>query len=257
MSESIAELRERLDAEPSNVQAFEALERALVQKQDIQELYHLYERAEDALSEQISHYWMRLLRHVDQAVSRAEDDEHRGRLYLRIGQIYEDKLGRPDQANASYQQAYRVCPRLSEALDRARAIYSEAGNWDLVLRLWEMQARNDRTAEAQADIYTPMGRVCLDHIGDGARATDHARRALTQVPGHEGAQKILDDYADLTRDWQGEISVEISDARELDDPNAVIERMQEILHFVIERVPLDKVDATPMIEELTALDDQN
>lgn len=257
MSESIAELRERLDAEPSNVQAFEALERALVQKQDIQELYHLYERAEDALSEQISHYWMRLLRHVDQAVSRAEDDEHRGRLYLRIGQIYEDKLGRPDQANASYQQAYRVCPRLSEALDRARAIYSEAGNWDLVLRLWEMQARNDRTAEAQADIYTAMGRVCLDHIGDGARATDHARRALTQVPGHEGAQKILDDYADLTRDWQGEISVEISDARELDDPNAVIERMQEILHFVIERVPLDKVDATPMIEELTALDDQN
>src|SRR5699024_11110800 len=93
--------------------------------------------------------------------------------------------------------------------------------------------------------------------GDGARATDHARRALTQVPGHEGAQKILDDYADLTRDWQGEISVEISDARELDDPNAVIERMQEILHFVIERVPLDKVDATPMIDALTALDDQN
>lgn len=257
MSESIAELRERLDAEPSNVQTFEALERALVQKQDIQELYRLYEDAENALSDQISHYWMRLLRHVDQAVSRAEDDEQRGRLYLRIGQIYEDKLGRPDQANASYQQAYRVCPRLSEALDRARAIYSAAGNWDLVLRLWEMQARNDRTAHAQAEIYTAMGRVCLDNIGDGARATDHARRALTQVPEHEGAQKILDDYADLTRDWQGEISVEISDARELEDPNAVVERMQEILHFVIDRVPLDKVDATPIIEELTRLDEQN
>lgn len=257
MSESIAELRERLDAEPSNVQTFEALERALVQAQGLHELYGLYERAEGALSEQISHYWMRLLRHVDQAVSRAEDDERRGRLYLLIGQIYEDKLGRPDQANASYQQAYRICPRLSEALDRARAIYSQAGNWDLVLRLWEMQARNDRTAEAQADIYTAMGRVCLDHIGDGARATDHARRALTQVPGHVGAQKILDDYADLTRDWQGEISVEMSDARELGDSEAVIERMQEILHFVIERVPLDKVDATAIIDELTERDPNN
>lgn len=257
MSESIAELRERLDAEPSNVQTFEALERALVQAQDIQELYRLYERAEATLSEQIPHFWMRLLRHVDQAVSRAEDEEQRGRLYLLIGQIYEDKLGRPDQANASYQQAYRMCPRLSEALDRARAIYSQAGNWDLVLRLWEMQARNDRTAEAQADIYTAMGRVCLDQIGDGARATDHARRALTQVPGHEGAQKILDDYADLTRDWQGEISVEMSDARELQDPEASIERMQEILHFVIDRVPLDKVDATAIIDELTGRDPKN
>lgn len=257
MSESIAELRERLDADPTNVPAFEALERALVQEQDIQELYHLYERSEGVLSEQISHYWMRLLRHLDQAVSRTQDEEQRGRLYLRIGQIYEEKLGRPDQANASYQQAYRVCPRLSEALDRARAIYSAAGNWDLVLRLWEMQARNDRSAEAQADIFTAMGRVCLDHIGDGARATDHARRALTQVPGHKGAQKILDDYADLTRDWQGELAVELNDARELSTDDAKIERLQELLRYSTERVPVGKADASDLIDTLTDLDPDN
>src|SRR5690625_6150547 len=33
--------------------------------------------------------------------------------------------------------------------------------------------------------------------------------------------------------------------------------MQEILHFVIDRVPLDKVDATAIIDELTGRDPKN
>lgn len=257
MSESIAVFRERLESSPSDVHAFDDYERELVRAQDIDALNLLYASSEAVLGQTIPNYWMRLLRHVDQAVSREEDPERRGKLFLMIGRIYEEKMGRTDQANASYQQAYRVWPRLSEALDRARAIYSVAGNWDLVLRLWEMQGRNDREPAAQADIFVAMGRVCLDHVGDGARATDYARRALTQVPGHPGAQKILDDYADLIRDWRGEVAVMVSDARDQDSPEAQVAALQEVLRFVIDRVPLEQADGQPIIDALTALDGGN
>ena len=257
MSESVAVFRERLESSPMDVNAFEDYERELVRIQDIDSLSALYFSSEGVLGEKISNYWMRLLRHVDQAVSREEDPERRGHLFLMIGRIYEEKMGRTDQANASYQQAYRVWPRLSEALDRARAIYSAAGNWDLVLRLWEMQGRNDREPAAQADIFVAMGRVCLDHISDGARATDYARRALTQVPGHAGAQKILDDYADLIRDWRGEVAVMASEARDLETTEAQVEALQEVLLFVTDRVPLEQAEGGDIARELTELDPQN
>lgn len=253
MSESIAVFRERLRSNPSDRDSFDSLERELVRQQDVDGLQELYFAHEAAFSTSISNYWMRLLRHIDQAASREENPERRGRLFLAIGQVYEEKLGRNDQANASYQQAYRVWPRLSEALDRARAIYSEAGNWDLVLRLWEMQGRNDREPAAQATIFVEMGRVCLDKIGDGARATDFARRALTQVPGHQGAQQILDDYADLIRDWRGEVAVMLAEARELDSKEAQVQATEKVLQFVIERVPLEQAEGDPIADELCAL----
>lgn len=257
MSEAIAVFQERLASNPTDVEAFEGLERALVNAHDIDAVCQLYADHEAALSTTISNYWMRLLRHIDQAVSREDDPERRGRLFLAIGRVYEEKLSRLDQANASYQQAYRVWPRLSEALDRARAIYSAAGNWDLVLRLWEMQGRNDREASAQADIFVAMGRVCLDHIGDGARASDFARRALTQVPDHAGAKKILEDYADLIRDWRSEVRVMQGEAEELPSTEAQIAALQETLRFVIERVPLEQAEGGPVVDALAERDPNN
>ncbi len=257
MSKSIAELQQQLETTPKDVQAFEALEQIFIEQGEFQRLVELYENSEENMAEQLPRYWMRVLRHVDHAVSRETEAEVRGRLFLLIGRVYEEHLDRVDQANASYQQAYRVYPKLSEALDRARAIYSRAGNWDLVLRLWEMQARNDRSPQAQADVFAAMGRVCLDHIGDGARATDFARRALTQVPEHAAAQKVLDDHADMVRDWQGEVAVLVEDARDIEDVPTKVEAFQDILRFVVERVQLGKVEGAPIVGELTALDPAN
>lgn len=253
MSELAASLRERLQMNPGDVESFESLERELVKEQDMEALTALYRSSADALSSQVANWWMRLLRHLDQACSREQDPPKRALLYQTIGAIYEEELQRPDQAISSYQQAYRVSPELTSALDRARAIYGGNGNWDMVLRLWDLQLRSTRDAQAQADVHVAMGRVCLDHIGDGARATDYARRAQAVSPGHMGAQAILDDYADLMRDWRGEVALMVADARACTTPEEQQEGLLAALHFVTDRVPLGQVEGGPIIDELAGL----
>lgn len=249
MSESTMASRQRFLDQPTDAAAFEDYERELVREQDMAALVELYRSAPEALREQVPNWWMRLLRHLDQAVSRETDADRRAGLHLEIGQVYELALDRPDQAIAAYQQAFRVSSDRTEALDRARAIYAGAGNWDMVLRLWELQLRGGKESAQRAEIYVAMGRVCLDHIGDGARATDFARHALADVPGHEGAQAILSDYADSIRDWRGEVELRVRDAQALEGAQRV-EPLLDTLRFVVERVPRDQADGTSVAELL-------
>lgn len=251
MSELAASLRERLVSDPTDVESFESLERELLKEHDMEALTALYRSCALDLSPLVSNWWMRLLRQLDQACSREEDPHKRALLYLWIGEIYEEELGRADQAISSYQQAYRVSPELTSALDRARAIYGGNGNWDMVLRLWDLQLRGTRDTHAQADVHVAMGRVCLDHIGDGARATDYARRAQAVSPTHAGAQRILDDYADLIRDWRGEVALMVTDARANPTQEAQIDGLLAALDFVNVRVPIGQASGDPIVQELT------
>ena len=250
MSESMDVYRQRFLDHPSDVEAFEAYERELIRAQDMEGLRALFNDAPEELRAQVPNWWMRLLRHLDQACSREEDPAKRAALHLAIGSVYEESLDRADQAIAAYQQAFRVSASMTEALDRARAIYTRSGNWDMILRLWELQQRGVKDAPQRASIHVAMGRVCLDHIGDGARATDYARRALADVPGHPGAQQILDDYADLVRDWRGEVALRVADANEASSLDERVEQLLDTLRFVVERVPREHADGAPIVQIL-------
>lgn len=247
MNESMDVYRQRFLDHPSDVEAFEDYERELVRAQDMDGLRALYSSAPEEIRSQVPNWWMRLLRHLDQACSREQDVDKKAALHLAIGQVYEESLDRADQAIAAYQQAFRVSSSMTDALDRARSIYARSGNWDMVLRLWELQQRGVKDSAQRAAIHVAMGRVCLDHISDGARATDYARRALADVPGHAGAQQILDDYADLIRDWKGEVALRITDANEASDEAARNALLHDTLEFVVNRVPKEHADGAPII----------
>src|SRR5262245_15447588 len=72
--------------------------------------------------------------------ARALDPDLRSaRLFHEAGLLWERPLGNLRAAAAAFQAAYRIAPRFVENLRSARRIFSDVGNWSMVLQLLEAE----------------------------------------------------------------------------------------------------------------------
>ena len=61
------------------------------------------------------------------------------RLHLEMGTLYEEHFSRADKAMYHYQQACRLDATLVPALQAARRVYRQTGDWPMVCRLMEAE----------------------------------------------------------------------------------------------------------------------
>lgn len=249
MSESLSELRERLQSDPHSVSAFQALEQALVSAGDYEALIGLYEGADESLREAIDGFWNQLVRKLETAIARESDGARRAELLLAMGKVLEEHAGKPEQAIPAYQKAFRADSNATEALDRSRAIYAQTKNWDMVLRLWELQIRSAGSPAAAADSRVEMARLCLETLDEPERAAKLARQALEEAPEHEGAAAVLKEYDNLMRDWQGEIAQMHAELEGLDEDDRLAGRFA-IAEFIVDEVPLKHAQPETLLGEL-------
>jgi tetratricopeptide (TPR) repeat protein len=80
-------------------------------------------------------------------------------LFLEIGRIYEEHLGRPRNAATSYQRAFTVDPRNPAVLHASRRLFTEVGNWGMVLEILSFEVEGAATAEQKASLLAEKGLV--------------------------------------------------------------------------------------------------
>ena len=68
-----------------------------------------------------------------------EPDPRSARLYHELGLLWERPLGNLRAAAAAFQAAYRLAPKFVENLRSARRIFSDVGNWPMVLQLLDAE----------------------------------------------------------------------------------------------------------------------
>ena len=239
MQDRVAESLERLSSNPADAESFEVVERFYAREQNHEALLALFDDHAAALSESVRNYWKRLVQHLEAIAGRLGDSPIAAELYTRVGRTYEQRLDRADLAIPAYQRAFRLHPQHTEALDAARRLYARGGNWDMVLRLWELQAKVEQEPERLAGIEASMARILLDEVDDLDRAVDLARAALGRAPGHKEAARVLQDAADRTRDWEGEVRDLAARVDEADGA-ARIAPLLELVRFVAENVPIGR-----------------
>ncbi len=189
--------------------------------------------------------WDDLIGVYRRRIDLAEDVQQREALYAQMATVYEERLGRPDDAIAAYRGVLELEPTSMVALTALDGLFIRQGKWEelaenleaqlqladteeqqtkLMLRLGELRETRMGQVETSIDIY----REVLDREPENAPALAALER-LGQTPEHElGISEILEPLYRQGGDWQKLIGVYEVQVRRSDDPSRRVELLHQI-----------------------------
>ena len=134
------------------------------------------------------------------AIAARPDDAALG-LY-RIGRIFEERLGRPDDALKAYDEAIGRAPSFIPAKSALERGLRSARRFPQLADLYEKQAALATDANAKCRAHLEAAAAYELHLQDAPRAATHYEQALAAVPDHEGAKWGLIRLREGSGEWQ-------------------------------------------------------
>ena len=107
-------------------------------------------------------------------------------LFHEMGLLWEHPLGNPRNAASAFQAAYRLAPRFIENLRAARRIFSEVGNWPMVLQLLDAELEATEAGRTRAALLYERALVLDERLGRREEAAAAFRDVVTAQPGDVG-----------------------------------------------------------------------
>src|SRR5207244_170888 len=120
--------------------------------------------------------WPSLIEELEREVETVEPKEARAQRLYELGQLCEDVFLRKDRAMVHYQAAFKLSPSDARALERARAIYREMGNLEMVATLLGLELRVTTEPVRRAEVEGRLGIALLD-LGKRDQALAHLESA--------------------------------------------------------------------------------
>ncbi|MGO9064475.1 MAG: tetratricopeptide repeat protein [Myxococcaceae bacterium] len=137
-------------------------------------------------------------------------------LFHEMGVLWEDPLHNPRNAAAAFQTAFRLAPRFVENLRAARRIFSDAGNWHLVLQLLDAELEATPAGQSRAGLLYERALVLDERLERHEEAAEAFRQVVAAQPGDVGL------LSQLTSVWAAR-----GDARALADTLQLLAQVVE------------------------------
>lgn len=112
-------------------------------------------------------------------------------LWFRHGEVLAEKLGRVDDAIASFSRALQLMPTYLPALKALGGIYARAGRWNDLVAMHRAEAEVARRAEQRAHLLFMASELIETRIGDVDAAIRAYREVLAEEPTHQPALRAL------------------------------------------------------------------
>ncbi len=112
-------------------------------------------------------------------------------LYFKYGSVLETKYNKVDDAIEYYKKSIEYNASSLPALHGLRDIYLRRENWNGVLRTLDLEAKIWDDSKEKAGIYTQMGNILMEKLGQQERATRFFDAALALRPDSPGALRSL------------------------------------------------------------------
>ena len=158
--------------------------------------------------------------------AKAEVTARRASHHRRAAELWNDHLGRVDRALWHFQQAWKLEPQRTEALDAARQLYMSLGDEGMVAKLYQaeldvlaQQAKsNPGVKERMGYIHYELGRLAL-RKKDLETAAKHLEEAAKLDRTPDVSEKLAEVYAapgfrdGKARDRAGELLAELGRSR--------------------------------------------
>ena len=116
--------------------------------------------------------WPGLIEELEKEVESVEPKEAKAARLFELGELCEDLFLRKDRAMVHYQAAFKLSPQDARALERARQIYLEMGNLEMVATLLGLELRVTQDPARRAIVEGKWGIALLD-LGKRDQAVPH------------------------------------------------------------------------------------
>jgi tetratricopeptide (TPR) repeat protein len=145
---------------------------------------------------------------VLEAEAAASKDPRRKAVVLaRIGEIWEDPLGKIDLALDAYSQAAELDPRLTVARNARARLLAARGAWEEVVELRLAGVGELRDPDESFRAWSELGWLWSDKVGNLPRAAECYRRALDIRPDAVGPLRALAWIHAATAQWEARAEV--------------------------------------------------
>jgi tetratricopeptide (TPR) repeat protein len=117
--------------------------------------------------------WPRALEALARLASTETDLRRRARYHLAAGLIARDEIGNADLAAAELNRSLEDDPSLGRALEALGALLRERGEFRNLARVYRRLIKRlgeDAPAEVILPLWTGLGEICLEHLGDSESA---------------------------------------------------------------------------------------
>lgn len=108
-----------------------------------------------------------------------------------LAEVYEDRLGKLEEAAARYEAALGESPRLVPALKGLERIYAQTGKYDALLANLRAQLETVATPRQRIGIWERIGSIQEEEFVDHAAAASAYEEIVALEPGHEAANAAL------------------------------------------------------------------
>ena len=170
-----------------------------------------------------------------------ESSLHRSHLMFAMGKAYEDKLYDPERAIHCYQKAFKLNPRVTEPLHRARQIYAHADQWATVVKLYTIELKVVREGTERGRLLKELGHVHMERMGD----RDAAIAAFEEAIEADDVYSHLADIIENLRSGTGAHGVVIDPSLETSTPPGNEHEVTEIQTLE------DEVELRPVTQEVS------
>lgn len=166
---AIAAHTERLELDPSDVDAMRSLER-------------LYEQEGE---------WQKLIDVLSARDAAITDEDEQKAIARRIGSIYEEELADPENAIVAYNDLLARFGQDHETLAALSRLYEQAERWEELLDVAERVYELADQGQVRAAIRFQMGEILRTRTSDLERAVEAYSEVLDLAPDHDGALASL------------------------------------------------------------------
>src|SRR3954447_18816543 len=125
--------------------------------------------------------WPSLIEELEKEVEQVEGKDQKAAKLFELGELCEDLFLRKDRAMVHYQAAFKLSPQDARALERARQIYREMGNLEMVSTLLGLELKVSQDPQLRAEVEGRLGIALLD-LGKRDQAITHLEAAAEARP---------------------------------------------------------------------------
>lgn len=140
--------------------------------------------------------WQDLLQVYEKRRDLAVSSEDRKPILVAMADLYEQKLGKPKKAIASYKALLEDDPVDSQALAALDRLYREAESWDEYAQVLRRRIDLDASIEEIIDLKFRLAQVEAKELGNPQGALESYREILFLNPDDESARSALEGLLD-------------------------------------------------------------
>jgi tetratricopeptide (TPR) repeat protein len=150
--------------------------------------------------------WQSLAEELEKAIAAETDAAPKAAYLLRLGQVLEEKFLQSVKALKCFQDAYKLNPELTEALDRSRSIFWDLGKTQNVQKILTRELKSLKEGPVATAMLIELGDLLVDGDDIDKATSTYARAVASSGGASDEARLCLEDVQVDEAGWQAHVA---------------------------------------------------